>query len=404
MRQPSLRQPPFSRRELTLIGAFWFAYAFLVVANRIVGPLARSEAFDVHWRVLAVTFLEYGCWALFTPLIFWLASRGEAEDSRSRQLALLVATGVAVAIVMSMVAYALREALLVPSPPQGSRNGLLLPPRGPRIDRALARELWFGFISALVISVGLLAAGIARAYSMRYRERREHAARLQAQLADARLDALRRQLDPHFLFNTLNAISSLVERDPRGVRRMIARLSDLLRFSLDGANKPEIALRDELAMLDRYLDIVRVRFGDRLEIETKIDDRTLDVMVPSLILQPLVENAIRHGVEKLRGQGRLVVESVLDGGSVVLRVRDNGPHGENGASSGAPPGVTLGVAAGAPAGAPSGIPLGGAPGVGIRNTVARLTQLYGEAGSFTLRTLDGSGTEAEVRVPARGLA
>ena len=375
-----MRQPPFSRRELTLIGAFWFAYAFLVVANRIVGPLARGEAFDVNWRVLAVTFLEYGCWALLTPLIFWLASRGEGEESRPRQLALLAATGVVVALVMSVVAYTLRDVLLLPPPPPRSRSAMVLAPQTPRIDRALARELWFGFINALVISVGVLAAGIARAYSMRYRERREHAARLQVQLAEARLDALRRQLDPHFLFNTLNAISSLVERDPRGVRRMISRLSDLLRFSLDGADKPEIALRDELAILDRYLDIVRVRFQGRLEVDTRIDERTLDVMVPSLILQPLVENALKHGVEKVRGQGHVVIESMLDGGSVVLRVRDNGPRGNGGAPSGT------------------------ATGVGIRNTVARLAQLYGEAGRFTLRGLDDGGHAAEVRVPARGTA
>jgi LytS/YehU family sensor histidine kinase len=327
-----------------------------------------------------VVFIEYFCWALLTPLIFWLASRGDSEDSRPRQLALLAAAGVAVALVMSVVGYAMHDGMRPGPPPPGSRNAQILPPLGPRIDRALVRQLWFGFINALVISMGVLAAGIARAYSLRYRERREHAARLQAQLAETRLDALRRQLDPHFLFNTLNAISSLVERDPRGARRMISRLSDLLRFSLDGADKPEIALRDELAMLDRYLDIVRVRFQGRLEVETNVDARTLDVMVPSLILQPLVENAIKHGVEKLRGQGHVVIESVLDGGSVVLRVRDNGQRSDNGA------------------------PLGASTGVGIRNTVARLEQLYGEAGRFTLRSLDGSGTEAEVRVPARGAA
>jgi two-component system, LytTR family, sensor kinase len=376
-----MRQPRLSRRELALIGAFWFAYAFLVVANSLFATLARGGAFH-DWRGVALAFIEYSCWALLTPPIFWLASGADDEASRPRQIFRLAAAGVAIALVMSVVSYELRSVLLVPSSPPGPRSDrtLRFPAPGPPIDRALLRQLWFGFINALVISMGVLAAGIARAYSMRYRERREHAARLQAQLAETRLDALRRQLDPHFLFNTLNAISSLVERDPRGVRRMISRLSDLLRFSLDGADRPEVSLREELAMLEPYLDIVRLRFQGRLEIETNIDERTLGVMVPSLILQPLVENAIKHGVEKLRGQGRVVIETVLDGGSVVLRVRDNGPRGDNGAPSGAPNGI------------------------GIRNTVERLAQLYGAGGGFTLRSLDGSGTEAEVRVPARGLA
>jgi LytS/YehU family sensor histidine kinase len=219
-----------------------------------------------------------------------------------------------------------------------------------------------------VIYLGVLAAGLARAYSLRFGARRAQATRLQAQLAEARLAALRSQLDPHFLFNTLNAVSSLVERDPRGVRRMITRLSELLRFSMEEAREPEITLRRELDLLDRYLDIMQVRFPG-LNVMRMLDDRSLDVMVPSMILQPLVENAIRHGVEKMTEAGRIEIETRLDGGTLVLRVSDNGP-GEDDAVERA----------------------GG--GVGLSNTRARLEQLYGANAGFSLSRTDDEMTVA----------
>ena len=221
----------------------------------------------------------------------------------------------------------------------------------------------------------MLAAGLARAYSLRLGARREQATQLQAQLAEARLDALRSQLDPHFLFNTLNAVSSLVERDPRGVRRMITRLSELLRYSMEGAREPEITLRRELDLLDRYLDIMQVRFPG-LNVLRLLDDGALDVMVPSMILQPLVENAIRHGVEKMTEPGRIEIEALLEGDTLVLRVSDNGP-GES-----ADAGVRR-VAA-----------------WGCRNTRARLEQLYGAAAQFSLSRNAEELTVAEVRLPA----
>ena len=201
---------------------------------------------------------------------------------------------IGIALGVALVGRAVRGALL--APPGGNPNR----PHGP--------PLWFGFINALVIYLGVLAAGFARAYSLRFRARREQATQLQAQLAEARLDALRRQIDPHFLFNTLNAVSLLVERDPRGVRRMISRLSELLRFSMEGAREPEISLRRELDLLDRYLDIMQLRFQGRLVVERRVDDAALDVLVPSMVLQPLVENAIKHGVEQITGPGRIDLE------------------------------------------------------------------------------------------------
>jgi two-component system LytT family sensor kinase len=238
-------------------------------------------------------------------------------------------------------------------------------------------HLWF--LREMIVYCGIVAAGVAREYSLRYRARQQEAGRLQAetaqlqaQLAEARLSALRSQIDPHFLFNTLNAVSALVERDPRGVRRMIARLSELLRHSLEGAGEPVVTLRQELDFVERYLEIMRIRFQGSLEVETRVDDGVLDALVPNLILQPLVENAAKHGVGRQRGVGRIEIGARREGERVVLSVRDNGPG------------------------------LGEAPlreGVGVRNTRERLAQLYGDAGALALRPATGGGVEAEVSLP-----
>jgi two-component sensor histidine kinase len=358
---------PLSRRELVLVAAFWAVYALLTVAGRVFdsGPGPRLDWTSGPVVVAAVESLS---WALLTPVIFGMAGRfGSERGGLGAQLAIFAAVGIAVAAILSLGGDALRELFHRPPP-------------GPRRPRPPGPPLWFGFVNALVVYLGVLAAGLARAYSLRYRARREQAVQLQAQLAEAHLDALRRQLDPHFLFNTLNAISSLVERDPRGVRRMIARLSELLRHSLEGADDPEIPLRQELELLGRYVEIMQVRFQGRLEISQRVEETALDALVPTLVLQPLVENAIKHGIEKLGEGGRIAIEATVAGGTLVLRVEDNGPDA----------GRTL-----------TGPADGARTGVGLRNTMARLERLYGGAQRFTLAPAVNGGMVAELRLPFR---
>ena len=360
---PPAEHFPLTRRDYSFIVGFWLIYALLTIANHAFDPGPpgrRPDGALTTWTIFA--FSEAALWALLTPLIVSVAGRTRSERmSRAAHYFLLLLLGIVVALGVSVFGDELRG-LLIDRPPGrdgGTRHG---PP------------LWFGFLNALVIYLGVLAAGLARAYSLRLGARREQATQLQAQLAEARLQALRSQLDPHFLFNTLNAVSSLVERDPRGVRRMITRLSELLRYSMEGAREPEITLRRELDLLDRYLDIMQVRFPG-LNVLRLLDDGALDVMVPSMILQPLVENAIRHGVEKMTEPGRIEIEAVLDGNTLVLRVSDNGP-GE------------------------SAEPDSESGGVGLSNTRARLEQLYGAAAQFSLSRNAEELTVAEVRLPA----
>jgi sensor histidine kinase YesM len=235
----------------------------------------------------------------------------------------------------------------------------------------------FSFLYDLMVYIVVLGAGLARNYIVRNKARLDEARRLQAeaaelnaQLADARLNALRTQLNPHFLFNTLNAISTLVEQDPRGVRRMIARLGDLLRHTLEG-DEQEIPLARELEMLRQYLDIMEVRFQDKLEVSIETEASLDDALVPNLVLQPLVENAFRHGVALMQTVGRVAVRAVRDDGDLVLTVRDNGRGPAKEVRDG----------------------------VGLANTRARLTQLYGARQRLALTVAEGGGALVEVRLP-----
>jgi sensor histidine kinase YesM len=242
-------------------------------------------------------------------------------------------------------------------------------------------------LNHFIIYIGVLSAGFARDYFHRYRARERETARLQSetaglmtQLAEARLSALNAQLNPHFLFNTLNAVSSLVERDPRGVRRMIARLSELLRYTLNGASENEVLLGQEIAFVERYLEIMQIRFQDRLEVEIQLGDDAGNALVPSLILQPLVENAVKHGFEKMSGTGKIRIQARREDDRLVLSVSDNGPG---------------------PSGTLASGDAAGEGGVGLENIRQRLEQLYGGAQSLVLVEAPDGGTVAQIVIPFR---
>ncbi len=174
---------------------------------------------------------------------------------------------------------------------------------------------------AQVVIVALMVESFRR-----YRSGRERTERLERHLAEARLEALQMQLQPHFLFNTLNAIASLIHVNPAQADKMVSRLGDLLRAALNHSHLHEVTLAEELAFLEKYLDIEQVRFGDRLEVRFEIDAAVRDVLVPNLILQPLVENAIRHGISQRPGPGQILIRAhaAADETAVAIEVCDNG--------------------------------------------------------------------------------
>jgi signal transduction histidine kinase len=356
-----------SRREIALVAGFWTLLAALSIVNRLADPRGPGIHLLPPSAPVVLIVFESALWTALTPLVFGLASRFSLRGTGwVWRLPLLLAIGLVVAAFSHLAVEVVRvEILEVPR----RRSGAI-----PSIQP-------LRFLNDFIIYVGVLAAGFAREYFRRYEARNQEAARLkeeaavlQAQLAQAQLSALRMQLNPHFLFNTLHAVSALVERDPSGVRRMIARLSELLRSTLEESGEAERTLEREMAFIARYLEIMQVRFQGKLEIATSVAPDAARAMVPALILQPLVENAVKHGLGARRGAGRVEVRARREGDRIVLSVRDDGP----------------------------GPPAAGAEdGVGLANTRARLHQMYGDAQRLTLRAHESGGTVAEVEVPYR---
>ncbi len=212
-------------------------------------------------------------------------------------------------------------------------------------------------------------------YYRKYRERELRAAELERSLVQAKLQALQMQLNPHFLFNTLHSISSLMHKDIEAADQMIARLSDLLRAALQGSSTQEVELREELELLQRYLEIEQIRFGGRLTIKVEVTAEALEAQVPNLLLQPLVENAICHGIAPLARPGRINVRAHRDNGELNLEVSDDG----------------RGLAERQPL----------REGVGLTNTRARLRELYGPAHQFELVSGADGGLRVAMRIPFR---
>ena len=244
-----------------------------------------------------------------------------------------------------------------------------------RLERGgslLDGTLYYAFV---LLAWSLLYVGIKHHQALQ--EARERALRAEAQAHQAQLRALRYQINPHFLYNSLNGVSTLVvEGRNREAASMIARLGEFLRLTLDGGGPAEVPLAKEIDFVRRYLEIERLRFGDRLRVRIRVDDRALALHVPVLILQPLAENAVRYAVSPREEGGEIAVEAKRLGDELRLEVADDGP----------------GLAA-----------MHASPGngVGLPNTRARLRQLYGEAGHMELREADGGGLRVRIRIPVR---
>ncbi|UCC74300.1 MAG: histidine kinase, partial [Gemmatimonadota bacterium] len=228
----------------------------------------------------------------------------------------------------------------------------------------------------LFIYWAILGGTILLQYYRRLQEQKLTATRLSAQLADAKMQALRMQLNPHFLFNALNSIAMLVRRAEREAAvDTLEALSDLLRYVLDDSSQQEVSLRRELEFVKRYLAMEKIRFQNRLEVRTEVETNALDALVPNLILQPIVENAIRHGVENRASPTTVTLGASVDGEALRLWIRDDGPgfRGTAGAR--------------------------GSPGVGISNTRRRLAQLYGDTASLDIQNASPSGAIVTICLP-----
>lgn len=319
-------------------------------------PLLRQELKD--W---------YACGVL-SVAVFWFCGRNRLEPGRTSRW---VAVHLGASILFSC-AYALLTAWLV----AGERS-IMYPGKILTFSYVIKAVGIHYCVMNLIMYWLVVFAHLGWDYYRRYREREVQTAELQRELVEARLAALRMQLNPHFLFNTLHAVSALIHENPEAADRVVARLSELLRLSLDQSKPQQVPLSEELAFLDRYLEIEQTRFADRLRVDKDIEPSVQQALVPYLILQPLVENAIRHGIEPREDPGHVGIRARRSNGRLELRVADNGAGLQPGAS-------------------PSP-----REGIGLSNTRSRLRHLYGEDFRLELAEAAGGGLEARIDIPFR---
>jgi LytS/YehU family sensor histidine kinase len=347
--------------KVTIAGfAVYTAIAVLGTISTMAYWRQSHFPFDVG-PFVANRFLEQYTCALFVLPLFLLVERFPllAPAPRRRNAAILLG-GVALFI---LVKYAVMDPLYrLWTGVWGTPYWLAV------LDNAV--PVAFDFIAIV---------GVAHAlrYHRDVEERERVAAGLRTQLVQARLDALRGQLHPHFLFNSLNAAATLMHDDVESADRMLTQLGELLRMSVDRV-EPEITLAEELELAERYLGVMRYRFSDRLTVRHSVDGAARSALVPTFFIQPLIENALEHGIARRPGPGRVEIMARREDGMLEVAVADDGP------------------------GPPAGDAF--APGVGLSNTRARLQQLYGSESAFRLEAIPGGGARAVVRIPFRECA
>lgn len=349
-----------------LICAFWtmlglaFAGQLYLSRSKIGDPVTWAFALEralADWYIFAVLSIP----AMAVARNFPLAGSNRVQS---------VMIHLTASAVFSMAWMVLRAAV-----EHWQSRGDLFPVE---FSAAFSRVLVATFFFNLLIYWGVVVAQHALDYYWKFHEHEIVNAELETRLTEARLQALQMQLNPHFLFNSLNAISSLMHQDVEAADRMIAKLSELLRYTLESTNEQEVSLRQELNFLDRYLEIQQARFGSRLVVRHDIQPETLDSRVPNLVLQPIVENAIQHGIAPHARPGQIHLRSARRGDRLELEVWDNG----NGLPKHKPQ----------------------RDGVGLANTRARLQQLYGAGQSLELRDGPEGGLVVRIVIPWRPTA
>ncbi len=316
------------------------------------------------WSRLVSESLSWVLWLLLLPAVVWAARRFQVGHRTWRwTLPAHIGLGVLTVGANSLLTLIKNQAVLA------SQTGSFAPGFLSRWPEFLV----VNFQSALVIYGGIVTAVHAYDGFRRLKERELAASRLEADLSRAQLTVLKMQLEPHFLFNTLNAISALVHNNPDGAERMVVRLSELLRMSLSSADRDEVPLEEELRFLGVYLDIQQTRFGDRLRVRFAIPDAARAASVPNLLLQPLVENAIRHGLERRAAPLTVSIRAEREGDHLLIEVEDDGP----------------------------GLPEESVRrnGVGLANTRSRLERLYGSGHRFDLANRPEGGTRVSMSLP-----
>jgi two-component system LytT family sensor kinase len=350
----------------SLLRGFGWVALWSVIGLAIASEIYLSSNFlgrSITWgEAISDSLEDWYVYGLLSMAVVWVARRYPPERG-SRWITAAIHLGAALAF---SLAYIVARTLV------GLADGWFTGEPatfGEIFHPLLVRTFPFNLLVYGVI----LSVSHALDYYRKYHERTVQTLELEKHLTEARLQALLHQLKPHFLFNTLNGIASLMHTDVDAADRMLVRLSELLRITMSHTGAPQTTLREEVAFLERYLDIEKIRFRNRLDVVIAVDDDAIDAQVPSLILQPMVENAMRHGVEPNARMGRIELRGSREDANLVLTVTDNG----------------------------AGIPADGVKreGIGVANTRARLLELYGDRQKFELVNGPEGGLCVRITIP-----
>lgn len=344
--------------SLLLWSVYGVIYAEQLVDYAVGAPIGWPDALWLSFAGLVA------CWVPISAALAWATWRWPLEPGRlwSHGAILLLAV-TAASVARGVFVWAMNPLL-----------GFWYTEGQPPLLEIVWHSVRYNFV------LGWMLVGFAHAwlYAQRAQSERARAGELEAGLVRARLDALSAQLNPHFLFNALNAIAELTHSNPRAAERMLVALSMLLRRSLASAGEQQVALEEELELAAHYLDIEKIRFGDRLAVQWSIDPRCAQARVPVLLLQPLVENAVVHGIATRRAAGVVGIDARRVDARLVIEVRE---HARDGADAHRPRSA------------------GSGSGIGLRNTRARLRCLYGDDWTLVLDTDTGGGSVARVELP-----
>jgi sensor histidine kinase YesM len=340
-------------RDVTVIVGIWAVVALVSAGFSTLNRIHTGQ--PPEWqKAIALNLLSFELCTGSTLVLLWGVRRWPLGAGRWRYGPLYLGA-IAVLVVIQYAIYLPLRVWLFPTSPGMIKQHLI--------------ESFFYEVFMMALVLGVVHAV---EYQRSLREGQLRASQLEHHLTRAKLEILRAELQPHFLFNALHSISTLMHRNVEAADEMLAQLGDLLRLSLERKNVQEAPLREELAVLAPYINILRIRFGDRLSIRVDVDPALLDVTVPLFILQPLVENAIRHGIDRRAGAGRIEIRARAEEESVEISVTDDGAGlSQNGLREG----------------------------IGLSNIRLRLEQLYGTRGAVALQGNPESGTQVTVKVP-----
>jgi sensor histidine kinase YesM len=358
----------FNLQRILIFSAGWILLAFLYSGLRYFLIFQEDHSRPLNWKnIFNAQAIIYG-WAILSPLIIFFAKRFRFEQRNWWRLLPAHLVAAVVFLLLHTAIHIIFVKIADPAWVLPSGDFLL----------ATLRLTIIRWVTDLPMYCFLLSSIYVVDFYRRFQAEQLKSSELKAALANSQLTALKMQIHPHFLFNTLNSISALMHEDVKAADKMVARLGDFLRMTLENSGDREVSLKQEMDFVGHYLEIESVRFQDRLVVKMNIDPETLAARVPNLILQPIVENAIKHGISQQESVESLIISSERHGDRLQIRVEDSGPglQPSNGNGNGSKTG-----------------------GIGLANTRARLTHLYDENYRFEIKNAVPHGVIVTLEIP-----